>query len=277
MTEGRDILYEIHDKVAIITLNLPQVYNSLNNDQYLLLGKLVERANDNNSTLFTLIQSTGKYFSSGANVKDISLDFNVDVNNDLEETKYWLNNFTSRNAYLTHIFYSHKKILVGALNGPCIGLTTGLVALMDIIYSINDEDVFLLAPFANLGLVTEGGIGYTLLSRLGLSYANEALLLSKPIHVKRLLQIGFINKNFQFKSNQVDQFNKSVLKELLNSSINLESESILDIKEIIKSNYLKDLESINSKEIIIGLKKWLKHLPQERFKKIASKNLKHKL
>ncbi|KAH3687251.1 hypothetical protein WICPIJ_001767 [Wickerhamomyces pijperi] len=276
--EGRDLTYEVKGKTAIITLTQPEQFNALNHDQYLLLAKLIERANVEPNTVFTLIQSTGRYFSAGANVKSVSLLDNKQLD-EIEETKYWLNNFTARNAYLTDVFYTHKKVLVCALNGPVIGLSSGLVALCDLIYSINDndKDVFLLAPFANLGLVSEGAAAYTLLARLGLSVANEALLLSRPITAKRLLSTGFINKSFQFKRGESQLFNEAVLKEIEDNSKTLTAESIFDIKSIIKSTYLKDLESVNAKEIIGGLHKWLKHIPQEKFKKISQREMKHKL
>lgn len=276
--EGRDLTYEVKGKSAIITLTQPAQFNALNHDQYLLLAKLVERANAEPSTVFTLIQSTGRYFSAGANVKSVTLLAHDKTKvSDIDETKYWLNNFTARNAYLTNVFYSHKKVLVCALNGPVIGLSTGLVALCDLIYSINDKDVFLLAPFANLGLVSEGAAAYTLLARLGLSVANEALLLSRPIPAKRLLSTGFINKSFDFKKGDTESFNAAVLKEIEDNSKTLTAESIFDIKAIIKSTYLKDLESVNAQEIIGGLYKWLKHIPQEKFKKIVEREMKHKL
>lgn len=276
MSEGKDILYEVRGKVAIITLNLAKGLNALSNDQYLLFGKLVERANAEPETVATFIKSTGRYFSAGANVKDVNLVASgfEDDGNGLKETSYWLNKFTARNAYLTTIFHDHEKILICALNGPVVGLSSALVLLCDFIYAIND-DVFMLTPFANLGLVSEGASAYTLVQRLGLSAANEALLLSSPIKAKRLYELGLVNKIYNLKD--VEKFNDLVLEEFWHKVKDLEAESIRDIKKIIKSTYLRDLHSVNAQEIIGGVYKWLAHKPQEKFRKLANKKISHKL
>lgn len=273
MAEGKDILYEVRDKVAIITLNLPQELNALNNDQYLLLGYLVERADKDPNTVVTYIKSTGRYFSAGANVKDVSKTNEVKAEG-VDEVGYWLNSFVSRNAYLTSVFYDHTKVLVCALNGPVVGLSSALVALCDFVYAMN-EKVFLLTPFANLGLVSEGGAAATLVQRLGWSLANEALLLSRPIKAKRLYEVGLINKIYQL--NDTEKFNDVVLEEFWTMAKDLDYQSIKDIKRIVKSNYLQDLQSTNAQEIIGGLGKWLEHKPQKRFLKVFKREMKHKL
>ncbi|CCH41754.1 Fatty acid oxidation complex subunit alpha [Wickerhamomyces ciferrii] len=273
MTEGKDILYEVKDKFAIITLNNPKGLNSLTSDQYLLLGVLMERANSEPNTIFTFIRSTGRYFSSGANVKSATFAGGLD-GDEISKKNYWLSNFTARNAYLTTIFHDHTKVIISALNGPVVGLSSALVLLSDFIYAIND-DVFLLTPFANLGLVSEGAAAATLLQRVGLSTANEALLLSRPIPAKRLYERGLINKIYNLKD--TEKFNDLVLEEFWSSAKGLEFQSILEIKQLIKDNYLQDLQSTNSKEVIYGMQKWVQNIPQNRFKQVSQKKIKHKL
>lgn len=270
--------YTVEGKFAIITLNQPESLNALNNDQYLLLGCLVEQANNNPDTCFTLIQSTGRYFSAGANVKDSKLGAK-EFKDEFDERNYWLSKFTARNAYLTTVFHNHRKVLIAALNGPVVGLSTALVSLCDFIYAMNDK-VFILAPFANLGLVSEGVASATLINRLGLSIGNEALLLSKPISAPKLEQTGYLNKNFKIHNRSqadVDRFNSLVKHEFWDMAKNLEFQSIIDIKKIIQSNLTKNYRNINAQEIIDGVYKWLDHVPQQKFAKIAGKQLKHKL
>lgn len=273
MSEGKDILYEVRDKVAIITLNLPQGLNALDNNQYLLLGTLVDRADRDPNTIITYIRSTGRYFSAGANVKDTNFTPGAQLDK-IGETDYWLSKFTARNAYLTTVFHDHSKILLVALNGPVVGLSSALVALADFVCAIN-EDVFMLTPFANLGLVSEGAAAATLVHRLGLSTANEALLLSSPIKAKRLHELGLINKIYNLKD--VNKFNDLVLEEYYTKVKDLEVDSIKDIKKIIRSNFIRDLQSTNAQEIIGGLYKWLDHIPQEKFRRMSKRQMKHKL
>ena len=68
--------------------------------------------------------------------------------------KRWLVALVSYNLNNTQAFYSHKKILVTALNGPVVGLSAALIAHSDFIYAA--PHAFLLCPFSSLGLAAEG-------------------------------------------------------------------------------------------------------------------------
>lgn len=93
---------------------------------------------------------------------------------------------------MTHAFYSHSKILVTALNGPVVGLSAALSAFSDFIYCA--PHTYLLTQFSSLGLVAEGGASRAMVHRMGVSKANEALLMSRRIPASELLACGFVNK-----------------------------------------------------------------------------------
>ncbi|CAH2353515.1 3,2-trans-enoyl-CoA isomerase [[Candida] railenensis] len=272
--EGQDILYEVRDKVTIITFNLPDKLNALTGKQYLLLAKLIERA-DKEDTILTLIQSTGRYFSAGANIADKSLS-NV-ATEELFSHEYWLNNFVSRNVYLADLFHNHSKVLAAALNGPVIGLSAALVSLCDLIYSIDEKKTFLLAPFSNLGLVAEGAASATLFLRLGWSKASEAILFARPIPGTDLTKLGFINKSYhETKFNSVEEFNKTVHDDLVRQFNGLYEPSILENKQLLKANRDTLINSASQREIIKGFNKWVEGVPQSRFAQLYQKDIKHK-
>lgn len=125
-----------------------------------------------------------------------------------------LRNFVSNNLEITNAFYTHPKILITALNGPAIGLSAALIALSDFIYAM--PHAFLLTPFTSLGLVAEGGASRAFVQRLGISKANEALIMSKRITAEEMLQVGFINKIFDVGFDEQDKFLGEVLKEVEN-------------------------------------------------------------
>lgn len=270
-----DILYEVKGKVTVITLNLPTRLNALNGTQYLELAKLMAMADEEEDTIATVIQSTGRYFSAGANVSDGSLV--VDDPAELFSHDFWFKNFVGRNAYLVDLFHNHKKVLVAALNGPVIGLSAALVALCDIVYAIDEKKVFLLAPFANLGLVAEGSASSTLFLRLGWSKAAEALLFSQPIPGKDLDKLGFFNTTYNGEGLTTEEFNAKVLNDVQTKLEGLYEPSIFANKQLLKANRDQLINSANSKELIIGFNRWIEGIPQQRFVQIANKQIKHKM
>lgn len=270
-----DITYQVKPKAVIITLNLLDHLNALTGSQYLRLGNFMERADHEANTIFTIIQSTGRYFSAGANPSNFSNENGEEGS--LDQYKLWLENFVAQNVFLTDVFHSHSKVLVAALNGPAIGLSSALVALCDLVYVMDTSKVFLLMPFANLGLVAEGAALATIFMRLGCTRCSEALLLSKPIRGPELVKSGFVTKSYDGMFTSTKQFNDTVYHDVFDHVSGLHEPSILINKEIIKANRDDIINAASSKEAIIGFNMWIQNVPQGRFEKIIRREIKHKL
>jgi Delta3-Delta2-enoyl-CoA isomerase len=186
----------------------------------------------------------------------------------------------SNNFDITKTFSDHPKILITALNGPTIGLSAALVALSDFIYAM--PHAFLLTPFSSLGLVAEGGASAAFVQRLGPSKANEALIMSKRITAEEMLHVGFINKiitGIDPKDGQANQkFMKEVLKEVDDRlGEHLNSDSLLKIKALLRAGPRKEVDEANAREVYEGMDRFMKGVPQEEFRKVASGEKKHKL
>ena len=166
----------------------------------------------------------------------------------------------SNNLEITNAFYTHPKILVTALNGPAIGLSAALIALSDFIYAM--PHAFLLTPFTSLGLVAEGGSSRAFVQRLGISKANEALIMSKRITAEEMLHVGFVNKIFDLGKDEQNQFLEEVLKyldERLGEHLN--SESLLKVKALIKKPERDIMDAQNAAEVFGGLERFAAGIP----------------
>lgn len=275
MAEENDILYEVKDRVTTITINLADKLNAMNGPQYLQFAKFLDEADKEEDTVCTIIQATGRFFSAGANVRDISV-----MNSDPSEVfshEFWLKNFVGRNVYLTDLLHNHSKVLVCALNGPVIGLSAAIVAFCDLVY-VNDENkTYMLTPFSNLGLVAEGATSATLFLRLGWSKSAEALLFAKPVPGTELAKLGFFNGSYTGKGLTTEQFNEEVHKLIVLKFEGLYEPSIFANKKLLRNNRDQLINSANAKESIMGFNRWIEGIPQQRFVQIANKEIKHKL
>lgn len=274
-------MYEVRNKTAIITLNLPKIFNALGYEEYQRLDELMQKAAKDPNTLVTLIQSTGKFFSAGANVRGGAAARPVaDASKSpedqfIEQRRIFTSTFGARNLSLTETFFNHPKVIVVALNGPVIGLSAALVALADFIYGL--DSAYLLTPFANIGLVAEGASAYTLVQRLGWSKANEALLASKPISAKDLYARGFLNELYPSAEFSTEQLNKHVFDTIEKTFYTLDPNSVVDIKKLIRRSNQKELNDMNHAEVMGGIEKFSLGIPQKRFAALAQKSLRHKI
>ena len=162
------------------------------------------------------------------------------------------------------------------LNGPVIGLSAALISFADFIYCV--PDTFLLTPFSSLGLVAEGGASRALVTRLGLPKANEALIMSKRITSAELKHAGFVNEIFEVARGDDAKFRELVLREVDERlGAHLNGESLIGIKKLIRRPEMDIGDVQNVREVFAGLERFVKGVPQEEFRKIASGEKRHKL
>ncbi len=263
-------------RIAIITLNQPRKLNAMNQDAYYRLSCLLQDVAKMNDISITVLTGTGRFFSAGADVTTTRQG--ADANADKDQVRRdILRSFVSNNLDITRSFYAHPKILVTALNGPAVGLSAALIAFSDFVYAT--PHTFLLTPFSSLGLVTEGGSSVGFVQRLGISKANEALIMSKRISSEELAQTGFVNKIFRGKDqNDHEGFLRQVLDEVEDRlGEHLNQESLIKIKELIRRPYNERLEAQGAREVMEGMARFVSGAPQEEFRKIASGEKRHKL
>ena len=187
-----------------------------------------------------------------------------------------LRRLVSNNLDLSQAFYTHPKILVIALNGPAIGISAAVAGWADFIYAT--PHTFLATPFSSLGLVAEGGASVGFVQRMGISKANEALIMSKRITVEELVHCGFVNKVFDTKPEEDEKFLKLVLQEVEDRlGPHLVPESLTRIKGLLRKPYREQIDAAGIAEVYGGLDVYMKGVPQEEFRKIANKEKRHKL
>jgi len=190
--------------------------------------------------------------------------------------RHWLRQFVANNLNITHAFYTHPKILVTAMNGPAIGLSAALIAFSDFIYCTPRS--FLFTPFSSLGLVVEGGASRAFVQRLGISKANEALIMSKRITSEELLATGFVNKVFDCGKGEDTKFQKLVFEEIeARLGSHLIGDSLTKIKALIRKPERDILDAQGVAEVFGGLERFTAGIPQEEFRKIANGEKRHKL
>ncbi|MCJ1294980.1 hypothetical protein MMC34_006540 [Xylographa carneopallida] len=267
----QQITLTVQGKIAIITLNLPEKFNALSLDLYYYLSTLLRQVATRDDIYITVLTGKGRFFSAGADVK---MSRAVPPGADIR--RHWLTSFVANNLEVTNAFYTHPKILITALNGPVVGLSAALIAWSDFIYCA--PHAFLLTPFSSLGLVTEGGSSRAFVQRMGISKANEALIMSKRITSEEMLVTGFVNKIFPTGKDEDEKFFGLVMQEVEERfGSHLNSESLLRIKALIRKPERDAMDGQGALEVFGGLERFAAGIPQEEFRKVASGEKKHKL
>ncbi|CAK1361541.1 3,2-trans-enoyl-CoA isomerase [Cercospora beticola] len=267
-----EVQLEIKGTVAVIRINQPKKLGALSQDLFFNLSQVLRHVDSREDTFVTVLAGTGRFFSAGADVTVAGQNKGPAD----EQYKQWLQSFAAFNMNITQAFYSHRKILVVALNGPVVGIAAALVGHADFVYAA--PHAYLLCPFTSLGLVAEGLASRAMSSRLGPARGPEALLMSKRITCEELVQCGFVNKTFDTKPEEWEKFLGLVLEEVNNRlGPHLVPDSLLRIKALMRGPERDLYDAMGVKEVFSGLEVFMKGVPQEEFRKIASGEKRHKL
>lgn len=271
----KEITLQINGRIGIITINRPKKLNAITAAHYYRISCLLRTLADHPETVITVLTGTGRFFSAGADVTTTRPG--SDPSNPDAARRDIMSGFVANNLDITRSFYQHPKILVGALNGPAVGLSAALLGLCDFVYAT--PHTYFLTPFSSLGLVTEGNASFGVVQRMGIATANEALLQSRKIPCERLVHCGFVNKVFKGADEKdSDGFLRQVLDEVddkLGSHLN--RDSLMGIKKLIRAPYDEIMEAQGVREAMAGMEAFAKGTPQEEFRKIASGEKRHKL
>ncbi|KAI1431025.1 ClpP/crotonase-like domain-containing protein [Xylaria sp. CBS 124048] len=258
-------------RIATITIDNDKKLNALDLDGYYAIANALREIALRDDIYITILTGKGRYFSAGA---DVSVGRDLPPDADLY--REWLRSFVANNLNITRAFYSHPKILIAALNGPAIGLSAAITAFADFVYAA--PHTFLLTPFSSLGLVAEGGASVAFVQRLGISKANEALIMSKRITADELVATGFVNKIFPCDRGDDETFMRQVLQEVDDRlGEHLIGSSLLATKALIRKPEREILDRQNVAEVFAGLDRFVRGIPQREFQKIASGQKRHKL
>jgi enoyl-CoA hydratase/carnithine racemase len=172
MPKNDEILFEITDHIAAITLNRPQKLNAVTSEMAKQVTAYVLACNDDANVRVVILTGSGeKAFCAGSDIKELDHYANP-----------WV--FRNRPDYCDAIRRLRKPIIC-AVNGYCLG--GGLEMAMSCDIRIASEKAFFGAPEIKLGWIGGGGMSYFLAHAVGPSNAAIMLYTGDTIDAQRAL------------------------------------------------------------------------------------------
>jgi 2-(1,2-epoxy-1,2-dihydrophenyl)acetyl-CoA isomerase len=183
MSEKQAIL-EKKDRVATITLNNPQTFNSMSQallDDTLEMFREAESDPDVRVVIFT---GAGKAFCAGADLPYVETFAHAGV------TRRYMEGINGVSSAIVHM----PKPVIAMVNGVAAGAGCNWVLACDIIYCARSARFA--QSFARVGLIPDGGGTYFLTRALGLYRAKELAFTADVIGAQTAYEIGLVNKVF---------------------------------------------------------------------------------
>src|SRR6202451_4205652 len=176
-----ELLCTIRDRVAVITLNRPEVRNALSDHLTPALRTMIRTCGENPEVGVLLITGAGKAFCAGGNVKGMGahrdkkkLEMSYDEKvADLQE----------RQRLLTGALASVRKPTIAALPGPAVGAGLAIAMACDI--RIAAQSAFVSTGYLRVALSGDYGVAWLLTRAVGSARARELMFTSERVDAAR--------------------------------------------------------------------------------------------
>jgi len=180
------VLFEVRDRIALLTLNRPQKLNALNYQTNDRLLSLLDRIEDDTAIQAVIITGAGdRAFSAGGDIHEFSQSIEAGTDIALKE-------FVRRGQTMTSRIENFTKPIIIAVNGIAFGGGCEITEAAHLAIA-SDRAVFA-KPEINIGIPPTFG-GTQRLPRLaGRKRALELLLTGDPFGPDRAYELGLINK-----------------------------------------------------------------------------------
>jgi enoyl-CoA hydratase/carnithine racemase len=189
-TGTNELLCEIRDRVAVITLNRPEARNALSDHLTPALRTMIKACGENRRVGALLITGAGTAFCAGGDVKGmgahrdkhkLAMSFDERVA-DLQE----------RQRLLTGALVSLRKPTLAALPGAAAGAGLAIAMACDI--RIAAESAFVTTGYLRVGLSGDYGMAWLLTRLVGTSRARELMFTGDKVDARRCEAIGLVNR-----------------------------------------------------------------------------------
>lgn len=223
---NNSIELKIENKVAYITLNRPEVFNSFNREMALKLQTTFDECETNEGVRAIVLIGNGKAFCAGQDLKEVTdPELNPGFKKILEE---------HYNPIITRI-RAIKKPVIAAVNGVAAGAGANIALACDIV--VAHEKVSFIQAFSLIGLVPDSAGTFFLPRLIGFQKALALAMLGDKISAEEAEKMGMI-----YKSVPLDEFEETINK-LAVKLANMPTKALGLIKELFNKSMTNDLEA----------------------------------
>jgi len=199
-TGTEQLLCEIREGVAVITLNRPQARNALSDELTPALRRMIRERGEDARVGALLLTGAGTAFCAGGDVKGMG-DNSRRRSMGVEER---VTDLIERQRQLTGALIAVRKPTIAALPGAAAGAGLAIALACDI--RIAAQSAFVSAGYSRIGLPGDYGIAWLLTRAVGSPIARELMFTSDRVDAQRAERIGLFNRIVDDASLQDEAF-----------------------------------------------------------------------
>jgi enoyl-CoA hydratase/carnithine racemase len=190
------IIYEVNDPVAVITMNRPEALNAFTAKMLAEIRHAFAAAEADERVVGIVLTGAGRGFSPGMDMNALDSMSSGDNNksDDLSSLKASPGDASlGANFQVTYTYLmSIRKPVIAAINGACAGLAFAIATMTDM--RIVERNAKFSTAFSQRGLVAEHGVSWTLSRLIGSGNALDLLWSARKFNGEEAKQIGLAER-----------------------------------------------------------------------------------
>jgi enoyl-CoA hydratase/carnithine racemase len=194
----QEVLYEVDDPVATITLNRPQALNAFTTRMGNELREALGEAERDPRVVGIILTGAGRGFCAGADMNMLSgISRGDDESTSATDSTRsatevgdagWGDDLRGTYTYLMSI----PKPIIAAINGPIAGMAVPIALACDLRFMA--RDAVLTVAFSQRGLIGEWGSSWLLPRLVGTGVALDLLFSSRKVDGAECERVGLVNR-----------------------------------------------------------------------------------
>ncbi len=206
--ENNEVLYEVSDGIATLTLNRPEKLNAWTGQMELEYRAALAEAEQSSEVSVIILTGAGRGFCSGADMAGLQSTADAGGSSGggakVEKVQPGPGNGVRDDYKRNYSFApSVRKPIIAAINGAAAGL--GLVTALYCDMRFASDKAKFTTAFAQRGLIAEHGLSWLLPRLVGMHNALDLTLSARVISAQEALEMGLVGKVFP-----ADEFMESV-------------------------------------------------------------------
>lgn len=234
--EYQNVLYEVRNGIAYVTVNRPKVLNALNRQTVDELRDVFLDVRQRPDAQAVILTGSGeKAFVAGADINELAAQSPIEGKD-----------MSRRGQHVLGIIENLGKPVVAAINGFALG--GGCELAMACTLRTASENAKIGQPEVKLGIIAGYGGTQRLTRLVGLGRALEILLTGEPITAQRAYEIGLVNAVYP-QGELIAQTENMVRKMLANGPLALK----FSIEAAVHGSQMSLEEALNLEGNLFGL------------------------
>ena len=183
-----DLLSEVSDGVARVTINRPAAMNAMTKIMWMDMAEMMRGFENDAAVRVILITGAGDNFCAGGDVKEFSTTLGMSAD---ERATFWMQSGDRGNLLFKQLERMPQPV-VARVRGMAAGGGMAFVAAADL--AIAGESSRFLAAQIRIGAIPDSALSYNLVRNIGPKRAKQICFLGETIGAAEALDFGLVNK-----------------------------------------------------------------------------------